>query len=309
MKDREMDKTMEIDAKKLGMLAVLVVVVIGVVLIIGSVEEPDETSTEGPVITEPTGPDETTENKTIPEPEPEVQNLSLRETFDKIKEAYNKRDIEMYKKYITKDSVELIEQMMGAGWSYDMSTDVTFINESKDDEMTMVRCMEMDRDGNENEIDYIFVVEDGVWKYDEIATIEKAMEDLWNDDTDNSSEQINGFVDLAALDIQVDPYPPRVGDKETRIEVRIKNMGNVSFKETLNYEYRINEWGQVGSFVGVIKPGEIVRVPIPYSFYLFMTGDEEPGEYSIYCELDYDYAINDTNRENNIIEQTIEFIE
>ncbi len=115
-------------------------------------------------------------------------------------------------------------------------------------------------------------------------------------------------MDIAVLDIKVNPDLPIAGDKETEIEVRIKNVGIIPFKETLNYKYRVNKWEQSGSFAGVIKPGEIVRLTIPYNFYLFMTGDDKPGRKDIYCEIDYDDKINDKNKENNIIKQTIKFV-
>ncbi len=115
-------------------------------------------------------------------------------------------------------------------------------------------------------------------------------------------------MDIAVLDIKVNSDPLIAGDKETEIEVRIKNVGSIPLKETLNYKYRINEWEQSGSFAGVIKPGEIERLTIPYNFYLFMTGDDKPGEKNIYCEIDYDDKINDKNKGNNIIKQTIEFV-
>ncbi len=107
-----------------------------------------------------------------------AQNPSLRSTFDQLKEAYNKKDIGMYKEYITKKSVEMIEQMIEAGWGYEMPQDIMFVSESKDKEKTIIECIEIDKDGNKKEIDYIFVVEEGMWKYDEVATMEKAMGDF-----------------------------------------------------------------------------------------------------------------------------------
>ena len=113
-----------------------------------------------------------------------AQDLSPRATFDKLKEAYNKKDIEMYKEYITKGSVEMIGQMLKAGWRYEMTRDLVFVNESEDKEKTIIKCIEIDADENKKEVDYIFVIEDGVWKYDEVATMEKAM-----GSTESSSQQ------------------------------------------------------------------------------------------------------------------------
>lgn len=113
-----------------------------------------------------------------------AQGLSPRATFDKLKEACNKKDIEMYKEYITKGSVEMIGQMLKAGWRYEMTRDLVFVNESEDKEKTIIKCIEVDADENKKEVDYIFVIEDGVWKYDEVATMEKAM-----GSTEGSSQQ------------------------------------------------------------------------------------------------------------------------
>ncbi len=107
-----------------------------------------------------------------------AEDLSPVSTFNKLKEAYNKKDMEMHKEYITKKSVEMIEQMIEAGWGYEMPQDIMFVSESKDKEKIIIKCTEIDRDGNKKEIDYIFVVEDGTWKYDEVATMENTMGDF-----------------------------------------------------------------------------------------------------------------------------------
>jgi hypothetical protein len=77
-----------------------------------------------------------------------AQSESPKEVFEKIRKAYNKQDMEMYKKYITKGSVEMIEQMLQGGWGYKMPEDAIFISESEEDGRVIIKCKELDKDGN-----------------------------------------------------------------------------------------------------------------------------------------------------------------
>jgi hypothetical protein len=105
------------------------------------------------------------------------------------------------------------------------------------------------------------------------------------------------------------PYPPVAGDARTKIEIKVKNIGTLSLEEALNYRYRINEWEQTGTFLGKVEPKRVIRLSIPYNFYLTSTKNKKPGKYKIYFEINYDNKINDANENNNVLEEVVEFVE
>lgn len=227
-------------------------------------------------------------------------------TFKKLKEAYEKKDFEAYKNLMLKNDVIGIDQMMSGGWNYVFPEGIEFIEEYKKGENNIITAEETDKDGNKEEMEYVFAKEEGAWKVDLNATLELNM------NKPPVIKSTTGIVDFQVLDIVTSPNPPKAGDKKTEIEARVKNIGTKTFIGTLKYKSSIAGSGHPGEGsleINAFNPGYIMRLSIPYDFYLFFTKDNTAGNKDVYFEINHDKKVSESNYDNNSVRQKIEFVQ
>ena len=187
--------------------------------------------------------------------------------------------------------------------------DMIYVSEAKETDKIIVQGDCIDQDGNRKSGSYVFSSEGGVWKLDFPATLERLSKQS-SSKPPNQNPQ-TGSIDLAVLDIQVTPNPPKAGDKNVRIEARIKNIGTKAFTGGVNTKGLIGNDSsnqQTGFYTGTVNPGEIFRYTISYSGYLLLSDDNSPGPKNVHFEIDYDNKIVEGNDANNKIDQVVTFV-
>lgn len=103
-------------------------------------------------------------------------------TFNKVKEAYNKNDLNLFKQQLTKASVDALNAIAPTQGEYlnveevtiTLSKDAEFIKETKEGDKSIITAKVTSRDGKVSNLDHIFVKENGVWKFDWVASLERA---------------------------------------------------------------------------------------------------------------------------------------
>lgn len=188
--------------------------------------------------------------------------------------------------------------------------DMTYEKEVEAGNQIIVTGDCVDEDGDHASGDYVFSNENGVWKLDFPASIQRSFGQPAN--TQNAPQPTtNGKVDLMVMDIQVTPSPPKAGDKTVKIEARFKNNGTKTFTGSINTKALIGtkkSAEQTGFITGTIAPGETKRFTISYSGYLLLTGDATPGPKNVHFALDYDNKVTESNENNNTIDQIVNFV-
>lgn len=169
--------------------------------------------------------------------------------------------------------------------------------------------------GKSDTQDMVFIKEEGEWKFDLDATIQWSMNrsdaKKGTGNPTNSSLGGDESIDLAVQDIQITPNPPKAGDKNTDVEVRFKNLGPGTVRKCINYQWKWvigdNHETGGGSNCSVLAPGQVALARVSPTGY-FLSQNTSPGPRAIHFELNYDDAIKEIGKNNNILDQTIEFV-
>ncbi|MBI2097701.1 MAG: hypothetical protein HYT46_02090 [Candidatus Vogelbacteria bacterium] len=235
-----------------------------------------------------------------------VDEDTAKSTFDQIKlGVQQKRPLSSLSQYFTVSSQQMINTP-----GFNLScVDMVYVSEAKEADKIIVQGDCIDQDGNRRSGAYVFSSDGGVWKLDFPATLERLSKQSFSKPPNQNTQ--TGSVDLAILDIQVTPNQPKAGDKNVKIEARIKNIGTKAFTGGVNIKALIGTNSsnqQTGFYTGTVDPGEIFRYTISYSGYLLLSNDSSPGAKNVHFEIDYDNKIVESNKTNNKINQIVTFI-
>src|SRR5258708_2114991 len=120
-------------------------------------------------------------NSVSTSPQPSQKPVSLqplatdtaRQVFDKLAEAHRRQDIEAYKKILTKADAAETAKLQAISQETRIAKDIEFISEKIEGNTVVITGRLTSQSDQKRVFGYVFVREDGIWKYDAAASLNR----------------------------------------------------------------------------------------------------------------------------------------